>query len=120
MNMKEWEGSEAQALEDSGFTVTLDPDCEQAREERAARHEEFEQKYDGRKKNLERRYQIARNAKVGSTISCPVCSRSIVKTTYHKVFCSNNKTLRGRSSCKDQYWNFVNPRGEGSFDFLEK
>ena len=56
-------------------------------------------------------YEIARKAKTGSTIKCPSCGKSVVKTSYHKVFCSNQKTHRGRSSCKDKYWNTVNPRG---------
>lgn len=50
------------------------------------------------------RYDIAKAAATGSNINCPVCNKVHVKTTYHKVFCSNQKTRRG-GNCKDHYWN---------------
>lgn len=52
-------------------------------------------------------YTIAREAKVGTMIKCPNCKTLHKKTTYHKVFCSNQKTKPGRRSCKDRYWNTV-------------
>lgn len=55
---------------------------------------------------MQRLYSQARSAKVNSTIKCPCCQKSIVKTTYHKVFCSNART-KGRKNCKDRYWNTV-------------
>lgn len=59
--------------------------------------------------NMQATYDANRAAKVGSKLSCPVCGVSFLKTTYHKVFCSNQKTHRGKSSCKDQYWNVATP-----------
>lgn len=50
------------------------------------------------------RYDIAKAAQTGSNINCPVCNKVHVKTTYHKVFCSNQKTRKG-GNCKDHYWN---------------
>lgn len=50
-------------------------------------------------------YTIAKEAKVGSTIACPNCKKMHVKTTYHKIFCSNQKTKPGKRNCKDRYWN---------------
>lgn len=58
---------------------------------------------------MKTQYDANRAAKVGSKLSCPVCGASFLKTTYHKVFCSNQKTHRGKSSCKDQYWNSATP-----------
>ena len=55
---------------------------------------------------LKEKYDTAKAANVGDTIQCPVCGQRIVKTTYHKVFCSNQKTKKN-GNCKDQYWNVV-------------
>jgi hypothetical protein len=52
------------------------------------------------------RYDAARNAEVGATVECPCCRKRIVKRTYHRVFCSNQKT-HGRKNCKDRYWNMT-------------
>lgn len=53
-------------------------------------------------------YADARRAQVGATIRCPTCRRLHVKTTYHKVFCSNGRTKgKGKRNCKDGYWNFA-------------
>jgi hypothetical protein len=54
-------------------------------------------------------YTIAKNAKVGTMIACPNCKKMHLKTTYHKVFCNNQKTHPGKRSCKDRYWNTVDP-----------
>ena len=63
---------------------------------------------EARKRNMD--------AKVGSTISCPVCSTKFTKTTYNKIFCnsvSGKKNSKGKyknkgySSCKDTFWNIV-------------
>jgi hypothetical protein len=64
------------------------------------------------------RYRAANAAEVGATIPCANCGKLIIKTTYHKKFCSNqkNKSRKNKhkikNSCKDQYWNLVNPRGK--------
>lgn len=53
-------------------------------------------------------YADARRAQTGATIRCPTCRRLHVKTTYHKVFCSNGRTKgKGKRNCKDGYWNFA-------------
>jgi len=62
-----------------------------------------------RASTMKTQYDANRAAKIGSKLSCPVCRASFLKTTYHKVFCSNQKTQRGSSSCKDQYWNVATP-----------
>lgn len=53
-------------------------------------------------------YDLAQAARIHATIQCPCCKKMHTKTTYHKVFCSNDKT-KGRGNCKDYYWNTVNP-----------
>jgi hypothetical protein len=52
-------------------------------------------------------YDIAKAAKVGDMIACPNCRKMHKKTTYHKIFCNNQKTHPGKRSCKDRYWNTV-------------
>lgn len=49
-------------------------------------------------------YEAAKAASIGATIICPYCGKSHTKTTYHKVFCNNQKTKKGHS-CKDNFWN---------------
>ena len=57
---------------------------------------------------LRARYKAAKAARVGEIIECAFCGRRIIKTTYHKAFCSNGKTRKGAGgNCKDRYWNTV-------------
>lgn len=58
-------------------------------------------------KDMKRLYRAAQQTKTGEDIKCPACGTSHKKTTYNKVFCSNNKTAF--NSCKDKYWNTVDP-----------
>ena len=60
-------------------------------------------------------YNKAKSAKVGETIVCPTCGKHFVKTSYQQAFCrmrGTNKETKKANLCKDQYWNFINPRGE--------
>ena len=50
-------------------------------------------------------YQDSKHKAVGEVIACPVCSKAIVKTTYHKAFCTN----KGKHNCKDVFWNTITP-----------
>lgn len=54
-------------------------------------------------------YNIARQAEVGATICCPWCTKRIVKRTYNRTFCSNQRT-HGRNNCKDRFWNNVSDK----------
>lgn len=91
--MKEWDGTEADALDDQSDYGAADDFAEdEARKMHAA-------------------YEHAKHTKTGCTMTCPGCGKRIVKTTYNKVFCSNGRTVKGRSSCKDYFWNVINPRG---------
>lgn len=62
--------------------------------------------YNEKDEQMKNRYKEAEEAKIGSEIKCACCSKKIIKTTYHKRFCSNGKTKRG-GNCKDKYWNTV-------------
>jgi hypothetical protein len=55
-------------------------------------------------------YEVAKTAKVGEMIACPNCKKMHKKTTYHKIFCNNQKTHPGKRSCKDRYWNTVDEK----------
>ena len=61
--------------------------------------------------SYEYKYQQVKKAPVGSKVSCPVCDKTFIKTTYNKTFCSNQKTTkRGKNSCKDLYHNVVSEK----------
>lgn len=55
------------------------------------------------KGELKRRYNKAKEAKVGDIIKCPSCGSIFKKTNYQSAFC---KELGG-TVCKDYYWNNV-------------
>ena len=57
-------------------------------------------------RKMKKRYAINKEAKIGSEINCACCGKSTIKTTYHKMFCSNGKTKK-KGNCKDRYWNTV-------------
>lgn len=112
--MQEYDGTEADAMDDSGFEVELDPSCEGYQEQQEARREAREFYRAIKVMGMTARYNKARQAKTGSMICCPTCLRGFKKKTYNQVFCSNQKTRRGRSSCKDKFHNTTNPRGIGA------
>lgn len=55
------------------------------------------------------KYSLAKSAKVGDTVCCAGCGKKFIKTTYNKTFCSNGRTTKGKSSCKDRYHNMMTP-----------
>lgn len=123
--MKEWEGTEAEHLEDSGFSVSMDGEPEELRFDGIER-KQFVRRNDGtisqetpvatfggrvitseRQEEMKRLYEAGKAAKVGSEIVCPVCREKHTKTTYHKVFCSNGR--KSKKDCKSKYWNTIHP-----------
>lgn len=110
--MEPYDGTEADALDDSGYEVEI----ESPHQNRYAFWSNGPRRREVpvvgptvRSKDIEYRYDAARAASVGATVQCPVCGTAFVKTTYHKVFCSNQKTVK-RGSCKDKYNNMVTGR----------
>lgn len=73
---------------------------------RAEQAENFARSMPANIKRMKDLYQVAKQAKTGSTIVCPTCGKKHTKTTYQKVFCSNG-TKNKAHNCKDQYWNFT-------------
>ncbi len=57
------------------------------------------------KKSLKALYANAKEAVVGSEITCPSCGTVHKKTAYNTVFCKT----KGGTVCKDNYWNNVTP-----------
>ncbi len=57
------------------------------------------------KKLLVSKYDMCKQAKIGSDISCPSCNTTHVKKAYNTIFC---KSKIG-TQCKDNYWNNVTP-----------
>jgi len=51
-------------------------------------------------------YKMNKIKLVGSQISCPMCKNTFNKKTYHKSFCSNQKTTH-HFSCKDRFWDGI-------------
>lgn len=123
--------SEADALEDSGFHVTIEDEDDGydggamwglKRPQRktpvqysdgSVRYETVVKEVNGRvitserQKDIKQLYDVAKAAKVGTMIVCPTCKELHKKTTYHKVFCSNGK--KSRKDCKSKYWNTIHP-----------
>lgn len=89
-------GEEAEALSEMGWDEMVEED------EREARGQAYLDKNAAARK----RYDVAKRAETGATIKCAWCSKLIVKKTYHKVFCSNQRT-HGKNNCKDRYHNNV-------------
>lgn len=114
--MEPYDGTEADALDESGYEVEVESP-HQNRYAFWSNHPRQRPRSTPvhvvgptvRTKDIEYRYDEARAASVGATVTCPVCGTSFVKTTYHKVFCSNQKTVK-RGSCKDKYNNMVTGR----------
>lgn len=49
------------------------------------------------------RQRVARAAKKGSFVGCPVCLRHFSKTSYQQSFCSN----AGKSNCKEVFYTTI-------------
>lgn len=65
---------------------------------------------DTQKVEAQDRYSLNKAAKVGDTIECACCGKSLVKTNYQQAFCPPIKGRHGkRYKCKDQYWNATVP-----------
>ena len=93
--------SEADALDDMSDGGAED-DLRELEEER------YHESVESDRNSMRALYADARRAQVGATIRCSTCRRLHVKTTYHKVFCSNGRTKgKGKRNCKDGYWNFA-------------
>ena len=59
-----------------------------------------------KKKNKVKRYDLNKQAKVGTEIVCPVCGERFIKKSYQQAFCC--------TECKDRYWN-QKRKGNGYF-----
>lgn len=132
--MRDDDISEAEWLEESGFHVTMDDDDDDGHDggvmwglkrsyprrktpvqysDGSVRHETVVKEVNGRvitserQKDIKQLYDVAKAAKVGTEIICPVCKELHKKTTYHKVFCSNGK--KSSKDCKSKYWNTIHP-----------
>lgn len=91
-----------------GYTITEDSEAAYLESQADYSDEIAEEELERWLYAATRRYDDAKRAKTGTTIRCPTCGRLHVKTTYNKIFCSNQKTVkRGPLSCKDAYWNRV-------------
>ena len=65
-------------------------------------HEEYERRIKG----MRLRYEANKKARVGAAIRCACCGNSMIKKSYQSQFCRN----KGRSNCKDTYWNNVDEK----------
>jgi hypothetical protein len=55
--------------------------------------------------SIVRLYEIAKQAEVGESVTCPSCGTVFIKTTSKQAFCRS----KGGRVCKDKYWNTVIP-----------
>jgi hypothetical protein len=113
--MELYDGTEADAMDDSGYEVEIESphnryDCWGSRSRQPRRTTQVAVVGPTvRTTNIKYHYDANRAASVGETVKCPVCGTPFIKTTYHKVFCSNQKTVK-HGSCKDKYNNMVTGR----------
>jgi len=49
------------------------------------------------------RYENNKKINIGDNINCASCNKSVKKKSYQSQFCSN----KGRSNCKDYFWNRI-------------
>ncbi|QPI17827.1 hypothetical protein POP12_035 [Pectobacterium phage POP12] len=56
--------------------------------------------------SMKKRYVKAKLAMHGENIECPYCGKVFVKKG-NKTFCSNGRTVKGKSSCKDKFHNSI-------------
>ena len=56
-------------------------------------------------------YRQNKRKPTGSKCPCPVCLKGFIKKTANQAFCGGKK--KGRSTCKDRYWNIVNEKYYG-------
>ena len=68
-------------------------------------YEFVEENRDEARGRMSEAYRVAKAARVGSSVECPVCSKPFKKRSYQHIFCSN----KGRGNCKDTYWNAIDP-----------
>lgn len=52
-------------------------------------------------------YHVNTNKKVKDDCICPSCGAEFIKISYQQKFCKSK--VKGKSSCKDFFHNFVNP-----------
>jgi hypothetical protein len=55
--------------------------------------------------NIREAYIKAKQAKVGESVTCPSCKTTFTKITPQQAFCKS----KGKTVCKDKYWNTVIP-----------
>lgn len=103
------EGTESEYL-NSQCTDEGDDEFDEDGSDREARRIKMREADKSRVLLMVSRYTLAKNASVGSTITCPSCGVKFVKRSYQNTFCG----LRGKNShkkqgrkCKDMYWNSV-------------
>ena len=54
---------------------------------------------------MKAQYNKNKTAKVGELIKCPSCGTEFEKPYYNSIFCNT----KGKTICKDYYWNNVTP-----------
>lgn len=97
MSSEDWV-SESEAMQDMGIEEESQEFMDELRDAET----------EGSREKMIALYNDAQRAQTGATIRCPTCQALHLKTTYHKVFCSNGRTKgKGKKNCKDGYWNFA-------------
>lgn len=56
-------------------------------------------------KEIQAKYKLSKEAKVGTICICPSCGTEFKKESYQQAFC----LTKPLTSCKDFYWNAVKP-----------
>jgi hypothetical protein len=56
--------------------------------------------------NIEERYKLNKDSKVGVECICPSCKTKFIKNNYQQAFCKS----KSGTKCKDKYWNTIDPK----------
>lgn len=86
----EWDGTEAEAMQDMAADSMMDEEDRLERENEAIK----------RRAKLQAIYATNGKALVGEAIDCPCCGKRVRKAHYQQRFCGSLK-------CKDRYHNTV-------------
>lgn len=59
------------------------------------------------KSKMSTKLKVNKRAEIGCTIECTYCGRKVLKKTKDHAFCGAKYKIKGKSSCKDSFYNYT-------------